>query len=1041
MALSGPHPFTLCRVLAFLGGGCLQLSEARLALSLDGTWQFSLDPANPATQRLTSAGHAVSGEIRVPGAWQGQGYGEETATMKHQYEGVATYTQKVALPASFTDSTKYRLYVVAERIQRSAKLFVGDTLVCEHMGYLSNLDCEVEASSIPSSDTGGMLSIRLMVNSTRALGTDGLVGEEDLITDGTNFGGWGGLGGHVRLEARSNDGWMIDPWIRHAVADSFKTATLNATITVSSVTKQPLVLRASFLDGKNKTVGNASSSCEFGAAGQAVTSCSIPDIQVDSPALWSPRSPVQYTALLELVTASGVVVDHQSVKFGIRRLDTIGYHWKLNGLSLYLHGYGDDSIYPETVSPPLNRSLYASRLSFAKSLGMNFVRHHSHILPDEYFEAACEAGMLISAEFPIAYGGILAECPGTGCDSFYESQWASAIRRLRNYPCVFDYTMNNEKIAMHDAQKLYAIAKGLDPTRPVNTADGVFSKGKGNPAGFEKLMNPEDFRPVQFNLGQIPMGDPHQFQIIGTPPVPIINHEMGNFVTWPRLDDQISRFQHNIKPYWLTPARDEIQKNGLLSENDLWSRCSRELYLFCWKDAMEAVRKTEKISGYEWWLLQDFWKGSNGIVDTYFVSKHPPQELDQIRRMNGAVLLLVAEPADNLPLPDTEPRLLRAYTSKDTLQTSLHVSNQGVADIFGARLTWTVTGTSASGHRTSLCNGTSSIHSIPQGPGTTKLVPVECQLPDLGSFHSAPQPPMALVLETVLEDAHGQTLAENQWRSRLYAAPSDGVSAKGRQVYTTPTYCTMIPIMNMICHIPAVGTKLPPGSVLVVDYFDEAIVGFAAEGATVLMLRGSKPARFGGLPTDLAAFKTAWWLGGPIDNNMGTVVYNNSAPFTQGMAPDGWADETWFNLVQGGQNFLLEGILQGSVETLIRSVDLMGSNVPTKTLQDSPFAVMARGKALAWQARVVPTGAVAGVEGGAIIAAGLNLLVNTFTKQKSVIKVPEAAWILHKLLDYAFTSPKPSKTLEAKITKCPGCLPPVPSITLCPATGYTETFV
>ena len=48
---------------------------------------------------------------------------------------------------------------------------------------------------------------------------------------------------------------------------------------------------------------------------------------------------------------------------------------------------GDDSIYPMFTSPPLNHSFYKGRLEFAHGLGMNFVRHHSHILPIEYFNA------------------------------------------------------------------------------------------------------------------------------------------------------------------------------------------------------------------------------------------------------------------------------------------------------------------------------------------------------------------------------------------------------------------------------------------------------------------------------------------------------------------------------------------------------------------------------------------------------------------------------------------------------------------------------
>ena len=60
----------------------------------------------------------------------------------------------------------------------------------------------------------------------------------------------------------------------------------------------------------------------------------------------------------------------------------------------------------------------------------------------------------------------------------------------------------------------------------------------------------------------------------------IIVHEFGNFVSWPMLDEEIGRFQHAMKPYWLTPAREKMNAIGLLSENqvrlDVWFRL-REL--------------------------------------------------------------------------------------------------------------------------------------------------------------------------------------------------------------------------------------------------------------------------------------------------------------------------------------------------------------------------------------------------------------------------------------------------------------------------------
>ena len=64
------------------------------------------------------------------------------------------------------------------------------------------------------------------------------------------------------------------------------------------------------------------------------------------------------------------------------------------------------------------------------------------------------------------------------------------------------------------------------------------------------------------------------------------------------------------------------------------------------------------------------------------------------------------------------------------------------------------------------------------------------------------------------------------------------------------------------------------------------------------------------LQTDPAVFKTAWWLGSAADNNMGTVAYPGLDLIAPGMVPDSWADEGWFRLIQGGQNYILDQACQ-----------------------------------------------------------------------------------------------------------------------------------
>lgn len=158
-------------------------------------------------------------------------------------------------------------------------------------------------------------------------------------------------------------------------------------------------------------------------------------------------------------------------------------------------------------------------------------------------------------------------------------EWTSIIKQLRNYPCVFDYTMDNEDVALHNplAGNMYAIAKANDPTRFVNTADGVFKDATAHEP------NRVDFRSFGFDLRHLPVNTPRWSEIKGNPPAPVIDHEMGNFVSWPLLDDQISRFVDNIKPYWLTPARDKLASEAggkLLAENAQWTAASNKLFMY-----------------------------------------------------------------------------------------------------------------------------------------------------------------------------------------------------------------------------------------------------------------------------------------------------------------------------------------------------------------------------------------------------------------------------------------------------------------------------
>ena len=348
--------------------------------------------------------------------------------------------------------------------------------------------------------------------------------------------------------------------------------------------------------------------------------------------------------------------------------------------------------------------------------------------------------------------------------------------------------------------------------------------------------------------------------------------------------------------------------------------------------------------------------------------------------MNGGVQILIAEPADNLPISVNASRLVRAYSSKDTLTTTLHVSNYGSGAISaGTNLRWQVVGSNPDGTNTTICHGSSGTPLIPQGPGTTQVASLVCALPDLGNFTHNPQPPVTLTISVILGGSSsrsspvrdGPMIASNKWRSRLYASAADGPSPANRSVFAQEKYCDFIPVSNVRCGIPPVGTQVPRGSVFIVDYLDQAMLQWASTDGVTVIMNGNQSSHVQSdaqgplgvaLQTDNAVFKTAWWLGSPTDNNMGTVAYPALNNIAAGMTPDHWADEGWYRLIQGGKNYLLDHApLRGNVEVLLRSIDLI---------------TLVRPKALLWQARLVR--ADQNSTGGTLIVSGLNLFVNRF---------------------------------------------------------------
>eukprot|EP01051_Picozoa_sp_SAG22_P006514 SAG22_NODE_429_length_10587_cov_22.842582_7_plen_538_part_00 len=504
----------------------------------------------------------------------------------------------------------------------------------------------------------------------------------------------------------------------------------------------------------------------------------------------------------------------------------------------------------------------------------------------------------MSSELPIALA------PTAGCGlQCYSPEWSFVIKQLRNHPCVFAYTMDNEYTPLPFAPSLKSIATRLDPGRFVNTADGVAD----SPA---VQTNPFDFFSVEIPPSVLPLGSAQMYQPKVHTDVPTIFHETGNYNTWPDLDRMISRWNTtDLRPYFLTGARERLGAIGLLAENTVWTNRSQALFLFCMKTTLEEVRKTSALSGTEWWLLSDYYGSSNGVFDSFFDSKLTSVGLEVVRRVHAPLLLLAALPGDTLNPAVVEGRTLkRAYIGGQAMNVSLFLSNFGVLHSESVGVRWTIT---ADGPRT-LCEGnaTAAAASLPDGEPSF-LGFAECMLPDLGTFGKG-ELPLTVTLSAELIGATGtELLAANAWRTRVYPRSDDSAALCSKGLPCAPA-----PGLR-------VAKKLTTELVLAVLNGTTVLVvaGSCTRNLTLTCLDDPLLSSLAG-SMELGGFQPSSWDDGGATRSVGTVVYPAADKILAGTAPGRWLDEGWYDILMDSRNYVLNN--HSAAEVLVRSIDYFG---------------------------------------------------------------------------------------------------------------------
>jgi beta-galactosidase len=850
--------------------------EKRPSIDLSGEWEFKLDPLDVGrAEKWFEARVSYERRIRVPGAWNAQAVAFESADQLRAYEekcleeqralnklgtlgvqreserlfsaypGPGWYRNEVTIPAGWTGRIPWLIF---GGVHREAEVWVNGQPVGAHHSYLIPFRIDLSRHA----KAGETISITARVDARRRKEVDPLMGCLDTLD--FLYVTWGGLHGRVWLEAteatRMNDVFVVP---------NVGTETAEIRLAIEGPRTGPLALTAEILDASGTAVVSVKEAiAEDATEGKLVT-------RIPNAKLWSPKTPHLYTARVRLLS-DGEVIDVRSVRFGMREFKVADGRFLLNGRPIFLRGYGDDCIFPNTICPPADKSEFRRRLSMAREYGFNYVRHHSWTPPEEYLEAADELGMMLQPEFPFAYRWDLPTTPQAKRSAL--EQWEAVIRLNRNHPSIVAWCMGNELYDSFDlAPEMYRAAKRLDPTRVVIDSDGCNFKHKGR----ETL----DFLVVQFGEGNSIGFQDGKYDFPGEINKPVIAHEMGYFVTLPDLR-QLDLFQRGLRPYWLIQTRDLAARNGLTASYPDWLASSYRLQAASLKSNQEAARRS-RLSGTSVWLFQDYPNCAEGVVDIFFRPKGVPP--GEFRKFNAPTVLLLDAPR-------------RSWRSGETVDFKFVVSHFEDEPSDAATLRWELkSGTER------LAAGTQERLQI-TADGVQELPALKLEMP---SWTQAGQ----LTLTAELVDANGKT--ENSWNlwvfpTELLAEASHKVRSSGfdalRKVYPWAPEATLNPAPT-------------DADLLVTTRLGQETIDYLKAGGRVLLLEPESV-----FSVEKTNFRLSSWDGG---GPSGTSL-DRRHPALREMPSEGWCDLQFYPLIQGSKTILLNS-LPAKIQPLVRCID------------------------------------------------------------------------------------------------------------------------
>lgn len=640
-------------------------SQQRSILQLNEDWKFALDPENQ-LKPYEQAASIPQDCIQTTRSWEEQGFGTEsthypigTWKKKREYEGVGWYVKDVEIPENFADK---KISLTIKGVRWLTECWVDGAYVGRNESLVN-----VHRYDLTSFvQVGKTCRIVIRVDTTMKYDL-----EESHIHSYHTATNWGGITGGIDLEAHKNG--SVEEVLIH-------TNSIEKSIRVKVKMdchewndSQNGTLAARVLQTNGDVVATQNS---------ALIQNTVIDLQLGEDAiLWSPKNPYLYILELE-IQANGEQHDLKRLTFGLRTIESRENQILLNGQPIFLTGYVDCCVFPQTGYPVWDLEYYKKQFRTIKSYGFNHVRLHGWNPPEPFWDAADQVGLLVQTELP--HWSSHYRNRNRNADEqvreFLKKELIEMIRNLQHHPSFVMLSMGNELISEEghpQLNELVKLGKELDPSRLYTDNTGFGELPAHDRGGDFYIPTLNWHPPYHIDNSASPDTTLDFREVTRMEKKPLIAHEHGQFTMYVRPEEK-EKYKGILKPSWLETINDTLSTKKLDSRVEEFIEATGVHLIRTLKEAMEKARRTPGLSGIQLLDVRDFpgqGHATVGILDVFGDSKGIIDER-AFRQFNEQTVLLMRTKR-------------RTYFNDEHLCANLEVSHFGQAAQL-AELHWVI---------------------------------------------------------------------------------------------------------------------------------------------------------------------------------------------------------------------------------------------------------------------------------------------------------------------------------------------------------------